>query len=74
MPAPDFVVVGHVTRDIVADGWRRGGTPTFAAVQAHRLGLSVGVVTRTAGDMDLQALLPFARIADTGSPVTTTDR
>lgn len=72
MPAPDFVVVGHVTRDIVADGWRRGGTPTFAAVQAHRLGLSVGVVTRTAGDMDLQALLPFARIADAGSPVTTT--
>lgn len=71
MPPPDFVVVGHVTRDIVADGWRRGGTPTFAAVQAHRLGLSVGVVTRTAGDLDLQALLPFAEIVDPGADVTT---
>ena len=72
MPVPDFVVVGHVTRDIVEDGWRRGGTPTFAAVQAHRLGFTVGVVTRTAGDVDLQALLPFAQIADVGSAVTTT--
>ncbi len=72
MPVPDFIVVGHVTRDIVGDGWRPGGTPTFAAVQAHRLGLSVGVVTRTAGDVDLQASLPFAQIVDAGSSVTTT--
>jgi len=72
MPVPDFVVVGHVTHDIVPDGWRPGGTPTFAAVQAHRLGLSVGVVTRTAGDVDLQSLLPFAQIVDAGSRLTTT--
>jgi sugar/nucleoside kinase (ribokinase family) len=72
MSVPDFVVVGHVTRDIVEDGWRRGGTPTFAAVQADRFGLAVGVVTRTAGDVDLEALLPFAQIADAGSAVTTT--
>ncbi len=72
MPPPDFVVVGHVTRDIVPDGWRPGGTPTFAAVQAHRLGLTVGVVTRTAGDTDLEELLPFAKIVDLGSDVTTT--
>jgi 1D-myo-inositol 3-kinase len=72
MPAPDFVVVGHIARDLVADGWRPGGTPTFAAVQAHRLGLSIGVVTRTAGDLDLAALLPFAEIVDAGSAVTTT--
>jgi len=72
MPVPDFVVVGHVTHDIVPGGWRPGGTPTFAAVQAHRLGLSVGVVTRTAGDVDLQSLLPFAQIVDAGSRATTT--
>ena len=71
MAAPDFVVVGHVTRDIVADGWRPGGTPTFAAVQAHRLGYSVGVVTRTAGDVGLEDLFPFAQIIDAGSDVTT---
>ena len=72
MSAPDFVVVGHVTRDLVADGWRPGGSPSFAAVQAHRLGCTVGVVTRTAGDVDLATLLPFAEIVDAGSPVTTT--
>jgi sugar/nucleoside kinase (ribokinase family) len=72
MAVPDFVVVGHVTRDIVPDGWRAGGTPTFAAVQAHRLGLTVGVVTRTAHDAGLEALLPFAEIVDRGSAVTTT--
>lgn len=72
MSAPDFVVVGHVTRDLVADGWRPGGSPSFAAVQAHRLGCTVGVVTCTAGDVDLAALMPFAQIVDAGSPVTTT--
>ena len=72
MPVPDFVVVGHIARDLVADGWRAGGTPTFAAVQAHRLGLTVGVVTRTAGDIDIAGLLPFAEIVDPGSAVTTT--
>jgi 1D-myo-inositol 3-kinase len=70
--APDFVVIGHVARDLVADGWRPGGSPNFAAVQAHRLGYAVGVVTRTAGDVDLAALLPFAEIIDAGSSVTTT--
>jgi hypothetical protein len=72
LAAPDFVVVGHIARDLAPDGWRPGGTPTFAAVQAHRLGCSVGVVTRTAGDLGLAALLPFAEIVDAGSAVTTT--
>ncbi len=72
MPVPDFVVIGHVTRDLVAEGWRPGGSPSFAAVQAHRLGCTVGIVTRTAGDVDLAALLPFARVVDAGSGATTT--
>ena len=62
MSAPDFVTVGHAVRDLHADGWRLGGTITFAAVQAHRLGQSVGVVTRVAHDVDLMAALPFATI------------
>lgn len=71
MPAPDFVVVGHAVRDIVPGGWQLGGTVTFAAVQAHRLGLSVGVVTRAAADLDLAAELPFAQVVQAPSPVTT---
>ncbi len=71
MLAPDFVVVGHAVRDIVPGGWQLGGTVTFAAVQAHRLGLSVGVVTRAARDLDLAAELPFAEIVQAPSSVTT---
>ena len=63
MQTPDFVVAGHAVRDVVPGGWRLGGTVTFAAVQAHRLGLSVGVVTRTGADLDVAAELPFAQVA-----------
>jgi sugar/nucleoside kinase (ribokinase family) len=69
--APDFVVAGHFVRDITPGGWELGGTVTFAAVQAHRLGMRVGVVTRTAGDLELASRMPFAEIIDAGSPATT---
>lgn len=46
MTAPDVVVVGHVVQDLTPQGSRLGGAGTFASVQAHRLGRSVGVVTR----------------------------
>ncbi|MBI5285560.1 MAG: ribokinase [Chloroflexi bacterium] len=71
MTAPDFVVVGHAVRDIVPGGWRLGGTVTFAAVQAHRLGMRVGVVTRAGGDLDVAAELPFAEVVQAASPSTT---
>jgi len=72
MTAPDFVTVGHAVRDLHGDGWTLGGTVTFAAVQAHKLGLSVGVVTRAGVDLDLGAALPFAEIARVVSRDTTT--
>lgn len=68
---PDFVAIGHAVRDLVPGGWRLGGTVTFAAVQAHRLGLSVGVVTRASADVDVAAELPFATVVQGSSPVTT---
>jgi sugar/nucleoside kinase (ribokinase family) len=71
MSAPDFVVIGHAVRDVVPDGWRLGGTVTFAAVQAHRLGLSVGVVTSAGPDLDVQAQLPFAQVVRHASATTT---
>ena len=71
MTTPDFLVIGHAVRDVVPGGWRLGGTVTFAAVQAHRLGLRVGVVTRAGADLDLQAELPFAEVVQAPSPQTT---
>lgn len=43
---PEYVVIGHVTRDLDdRGGWRAGGTATYAALTAARLGLRVGVLT-----------------------------
>lgn len=72
MKTPQFVVAGHVVRDAVADGYRLGGTVTFAAVQAYRLGLSVGIVTRCADDVQVQRALGFADIVCNDSSMTTT--
>jgi len=46
-PVLDYLVIGHVTRDLVPGGWRAGGTVTFSALTASRLGLRVGVLTST---------------------------
>jgi hypothetical protein len=59
-------------RDLVPGGWRLGGTITFAAVQAHKLDRSVGIVTSAGSDLDLPALFPFAEIAGGVSRETTT--
>ena len=69
---PDFVVVGHVVRDVAPGGYELGGTVTFAAVQAHRLGLRVGVVTRAPADFDPAETLGFAEVACGPSEAWTT--
>ena len=54
---PDFLAVGHVARDLTPDGPTWGGTVTYGALTAQRLGLSPAVVT--SADPDLE--LPFRR-------------
>src|SRR5207253_1027939 len=41
--APQFLVVGHITRDLVSRDVRPGGTASYAAVVAARLGLRTAV-------------------------------
>jgi len=46
LPVPEFLTIGHVTKDVHADGsFSLGGTVTFAALTAYHLGLAAGVVT-----------------------------
>lgn len=72
---PEFLTIGHVTRDLHPDGsFSLGGTVTFAALTAYRLGLVAAMVTRA--DRELLAGLP-ARLAGIGlaanpSPASTT--
>ena len=66
---PDFLTIGHVTRDILPDqSFLLGGTVTFAALTAYRLGLIAAITT--CGDADLVAELP-ARLPKIGLAVRT---
>lgn len=72
---PDFLAIGHVTRDLLPDGgWRLGGTVTFAALTAARLGLRPAIVTSAPPDVlaVLDALLPDIALSVVSSREATT--
>jgi sugar/nucleoside kinase (ribokinase family) len=54
----DYLIIGHVARDLTLDGWTWGGTAYYSAIAAQRLGARVGVVTATAEADELHAVLP----------------
>jgi sugar/nucleoside kinase (ribokinase family) len=58
MSALDYLVVGHVTRDVVGDDagrdYQLGGTATFAAATARDLGCRVGVLTAASADLAIE--------------------
>lgn len=58
----DYLMIGHLTRDLTPEGPRLGGTAAYAALTASRLGLRVGIVTAWGGEFSLGPLghLPIA--------------
>jgi sugar/nucleoside kinase (ribokinase family) len=73
--APEFVLIGHVSRDLLSDGnWRLGGGVSYAGVVAGRLGLRVGVLTSASPDVlsTMREALPDAVIINIPSPEATT--
>jgi 1D-myo-inositol 3-kinase len=73
--APEFVVIGHATRDMLPDGsWRLGGGVAYAGITAQRLGLRVGVLTSAPPDVlaALSNALPEAVIANVPASEATT--
>ncbi len=52
----DYLVVGHLTKDITPNGPRIGGTAAYASLTAKILGARVGVVTSWAEDLPLGPL------------------
>lgn len=74
----DFLVIGHVCKDLpppdASPGTppSTGGTVTYAAVTAHRLGRRVGIVTRAAPGFNLDGALNGTEVARCPSPATTT--
>jgi hypothetical protein len=49
----DYLVIGHLTRDLTEDGPRLGGTAAYASLTARALGLRVGVITSWAANIPL---------------------
>lgn len=72
---PEFLIVGHVTKDLLPDElYRLGGTTSYASVAMRNLGKRAAIVTSCAADMDLEAELPGVQIANKVSRYTTTFR
>jgi len=69
--APDYVVIGHITEDITAQGKIAGGTALYAAGTAHAMGKRVGVVTSYHPDFK-PPLPPNVAVLNHNSAHTTT--
>jgi len=67
----DYLVVGHVARDLTPTGPSLGGTVAYSALTARALGLRVGIVTAVGSDVSLEPLngIPVISI---DSPSSTT--
>src|SRR5438105_4620094 len=74
MDPVDYLVIGHVAKDVAPAGHALGGTATYSAVTAQRLGLRTGIVTAADPKFaaEVQAALPGIQIHNKPSPQTTT--
>jgi len=52
----DYLIIGHITRDLTPDGPHLGGTVTYSALMAQALGLRVGIVTSRGTELPLGPL------------------
>jgi sugar/nucleoside kinase (ribokinase family) len=69
----DYLVVGHVTRDLKEDGiFAVGGTVSYAARTACAMGCRVGVITSASLDLDLSQVLDGVLVTCLPASTTTT--
>src|SRR3989337_556742 len=70
----DYLIIGHLTRDLIPRGARLGGTVTYAGLMARALGLRVGIVTSWAADLPLGPLseIPLVNLGPVAQEVEPT--
>lgn len=51
--SPDFLAVGHVTRDLMAGGFQLGGAALYSVLTASRLGLKAALATSAGQEVRL---------------------
>ncbi len=52
----DYLIIGHVSKDLTADGPTLGGTATYLSLTAKALGKRAAIVTSVGPDLDLHPL------------------
>ena len=72
--ARTYLLVGALTRDLTEEGFRYGGTVTYAGLTAMALGYGIKILTTCAPDETVRELLPGATIHILDSLTTTTFR
>lgn len=70
----DYLVIGHVTRDLLDGAFMIGGTASYAARTARALGCRVGVITSASPDLDLSGVMDDVTITRFPAATTTTFR
>jgi len=56
LEAVEYLVIGHVAHDLIANGARLGGTVAYSALTARALGMKAGIVTAVGKETPLDAL------------------
>jgi len=68
---PDYLVIGHVTRDFKNEGYTIGGTVTYSSLCAKALGKNPVVLTACAHDLSLDELKAIPTIVKPSQKSTT---
>ncbi len=68
---PDYLIIGHITRDLLEDRSRLGGAAVYSSLLAQRLGLKVALFTSCDKELSLDSLSGI-EIYNQGSNNTTT--
>lgn len=67
----DYLVIGHISHDLLPGGSRLGGTASYSAMTASALGLRVGVVTANGPETDLDVFAGIPVVATPSERSTT---
>ncbi len=70
----DYLVIGHISRDLTDHRSVPGGTALYSALTAQALGCQVAVVTSVSVDYDVASILPGVEVHVVPAKKTTTFR
>jgi len=68
----DYLVIGHVAKDNIPDGAILGGTCSYSALTAHKLGVKTGAVTSVGPDIPSMEALEGVALKTVPAPHSTT--